>query len=261
MSWKKEQIPKTIPNLNHPILIEGLPGIGNVGKIVVDFMIDELKAKKLFEFYSNTFPHSVFVNEKNLVELPKIEMYYKKSQKGQDFLFLAGDIQPVKEVPSYEFSKLIIGILKEFKGKEIITLGGIGLPHVPDEMKVYATGNDEKIIKKYKTKTNLDSHLYGTVGPIIGVTGLLLGLSKKENIPAICMLSETYGHPMYLGIKGSREILKILNKKLKLKLKLEKLDKEIKDLEAEMKKTDDFAMVLSNPDNKLNPNRPTDYIG
>ena len=34
--------------LNKPIFIEGLPGIANVGKIAVDFMIDELKAKKLY---------------------------------------------------------------------------------------------------------------------------------------------------------------------------------------------------------------------
>ena len=29
--------------LKNPILVEGLPGIGNVGKLAVDFMIDDLK--------------------------------------------------------------------------------------------------------------------------------------------------------------------------------------------------------------------------
>ena len=75
--WTVEQFGKK-PKLNKPIFIEGLPGIGNVGKVTVDFIVDELKAKKLYEISSYTFPHSVFVNEDNLVELPKIELFYKK---------------------------------------------------------------------------------------------------------------------------------------------------------------------------------------
>ena len=77
MTWKIKQIGK-LPKLKNPILIEGLPGIGNVGKVAVDFIIDETKAKKLFSFFSYTFPHSVFVNDDNLVELPSISIYYKK---------------------------------------------------------------------------------------------------------------------------------------------------------------------------------------
>ena len=123
-SWKVEEFGKK-PQLNKPILIEGLPGIGNVGKVAVDFMIDELKAKKIYELFSYTFPHSVFVNEENLVELPKIEIYYAK-KNGKNLLFLAGDIQPIDEVSCYEFSDKILDILEGFKGKEIRSLGGVG---------------------------------------------------------------------------------------------------------------------------------------
>ena len=34
------------PKLKNPILIEGLPGVGNVGKIAVDFLIDKFEATK-----------------------------------------------------------------------------------------------------------------------------------------------------------------------------------------------------------------------
>ena len=42
--WKIMQFGK-IPKLDNPVFIEGLPGIGNVGKVAVDFLIDEIKAK------------------------------------------------------------------------------------------------------------------------------------------------------------------------------------------------------------------------
>ena len=37
MTWKVKQFGRK-PKLKKPVLIEGLPGIGNVGKVVVDFI-------------------------------------------------------------------------------------------------------------------------------------------------------------------------------------------------------------------------------
>lgn len=242
-TWKINLIGKK-PKINNPVLIEGLPGIGNVGKVAVDFMIDELKAKKVFEIYSYTFPHSVFVNENNLVELPKIEVFYKKfGPKKQDLLLLAGDIQPVDEVSSYEFSDKMLDIMQDLSGKEVITLGGIGLSEIPKKPKLYCTANNKEVLKKYNDPM-LNDKLYGVVGPIVGVSGLLVGLAKKRNIDGMALLAETYGHPMYLGIKGAREILKLFNKKFKLNLDINKLDKEIKEVEAEMmKRTEQLSEV------------------
>jgi uncharacterized protein (TIGR00162 family) len=243
MTWQIKQFGQK-PHLNNPVLIEGLPGIGNVGKVVADFMVDDLKAVKLYEFFSYTFPHSVFVNDKNLVELPVIELYYKKMKKGSDLLFLVGDVQPIDEVSCYEFCEKVIDLFLEYGGKEIVTLGGIGLQSVPKKPRVFCTANTKSIVKEYKEGTDLNEKLYGIVGPIVGVSGLLLGLSGKRNIPAIALLAETYGHPMYLGVKGAREILKILTKKLKIKVNLQDLEKEIKELEAEiMKRTEDLSEV------------------
>jgi len=221
------------PKLKNPVLIEGLPGIGNVGKIVVDFIIDGLNAKKLLEINSDSFPNSVFVNELNLIDIPKIELFYKKL-KNRDLLLLAGDVQPSDEKSCYEFCYKILDIIKKYGCKEVITLGGIGLPNIPKTPKVYCTANNKKIVKKYKT-ANLNEKIFGIVGPIVGVTGLLVGLSNKKNISSIALLAQTFGHPNYLGVRGAREILKILNSKLNLKLNLKELDEELKDIEKNIK--------------------------
>lgn len=241
--WKTLQFGKA-PKLNRPIFIEGLPGIGNVGKIAVDFLIDELKAKKLYEITSYTFPHSVFVNEDNLVELPIVEVFYKQfNGKKPDLLLLGGDVQPIDEISSYEFSEYILDIVEKLGGKEVITLGGIGLADIPKKPKVYCTANTKKIIEKYKSDL-VSNKLYGIVGPIVGVSGLLIGLSTRRDMEAISFLAETYGHPMYLGIKGAKEILSILNKKLGLSIDVNKLDREIKDIESEiLKKTEQLTEV------------------
>ena len=62
----------------------------------------------------------------------------------------------------------------------------------------------------------------------------MIGLAGQRKIPALALLAQTYSHPTYLGIKGAREILGIINKKLNLKLNLEALSDEIKDIEKEV---------------------------
>ena len=261
--WRFMQFGK-MPKLNSPILIEGLPGIGNVGKVAVDFLIDELKAKKLYEITSYTFPHSVFVNEDNLVELPIVDVFYKQLSSKRGLLLLGGDVQPIDEISSYEFSDKVLDLLQKFNGKEVITLGGIGLADIPKKPKVYCTGNTRKVIDKYKNEL-VSNKLYGVVGPIVGVSGLLLGLASRRKIEAISFLAETYGHPMYLGIKGAKEILKVLNKELSLNIDINKLDKEIKDIESEIiKKTEQLSEVtkliaLKRLQKKFG--RDVDYIG
>tara|TARA_Y100000310_G_scaffold213997_2_gene214966 strand:- start:528 stop:1310 length:783 start_codon:yes stop_codon:yes gene_type:complete len=239
--WMIEEI-SPIATLSNPVLIEGLPGIGNVGKVAVDFMIDELKAKKVMEITSHNFPNAVFVNEENLVDLPKIEIYHKKI-KDRDLLFLAGDVQPIDEHSSYTFSENVLEISQKLEIKRIITLGGIGLAHIPKEPKVYCTGNDKDMIEAYKQE-DLSEDLYGVVGPIVGVTGLLLGLAAKKDIKAIALLAETYSNPMYLGVKASKKIIAVLNKKLQLNIDPDKLEKEIKQIESEvLRRSDEFKKV------------------
>jgi uncharacterized protein (TIGR00162 family) len=254
-SWNIKQ--KKSISLKSPVMIEGLPGIGNVGKIAVDFLTDELKAEKVYELSSYTMPHSVFINENNLAELPKIEIYYKQYKK-TDFLFLCGDVQPSEEISCYEFTEVILNLCKEHGCKSIITLGGIGLMEIPKKPRLFMTGNSKISVERYKDK-KINTGLYGIVGPIVGVSGLLIGMAPKS-INAVALLAETYSHPMYLGVKGAKETLSYLNRKFKFDLKVEKLDKEIKAMEQDaLKRAEELNQLTKN----LKDQKITDvnYIG
>ncbi|MBI5398133.1 PAC2 family protein [Candidatus Woesearchaeota archaeon] len=234
MSWEFTLTQKSVPKLHNPILIEGLPGIGNVGKIAADFIIDNLKATKLYDVFSHDLPNSVFVNEENIVELPTIEIFVKRFKRGKnDILILTGDVQPAEERGSYEFSDRIVDIAKELGVVQIITLGGIGLPEIPPDPRVFCTGNDKTAVDQFANGTHVKTNLYDVVGPIIGVTGILLGLARRKGVPGVCLLAETFGHPAYLGVRGSRALVNILDKKIHLGVKIKALDAEISDLESE----------------------------
>jgi len=245
MTWQVTTISKP-KHIRSPVLVEGLPGIGNVGKLAVDYIIEQLRPQLFYEFYSQYMPHTVFINKQNIVELPKLGIYALKGKR-HDVLVLAGDMQPVDEYSCHSFVETVLEICKSFEVKQIITLGGIGHPQPIDEPQVFITGNCKEAVDWFADQ-NLKNELTGIVGHIIGVTGLLVALAKKYDIKAVALLADSYAHPLHIGIKEARALLSVLINKLGLRLKLDKFDKEIKQLElVEKARAKELSELKSKP--------------
>ena len=158
MEFRIKQFKK--PKITEATMITGFPGIGNVGKIAIDFLIDHLKPEKIMEISSDNFPHSVFVTEQGLLELPLVRIFYKKV-KNKEFVLVTGDAQPITEEGCYAFCNKLLNIAKDLNCKEIITMGGIGLGKIPKKPKAYIAGNNKAYIKGFP---NCNIKIYGVVG-------------------------------------------------------------------------------------------------
>jgi len=189
MPWTFTPLYKKKPELKDGVLIEGLPGIGNVGKVAVDFIGEEVNAIPLYDIFSYTFPHSVFVNEKNLVELPRVQMSYSKN-----FVFLTGDVQPIDEVSSYEFTEAILNVCEDLGITSIITLGGIGLQAIPKKPKVYITGNSKKAATE--SKNYEPAYTSEISSGAFSMTGALHQSGEPSNLTSAC--SQVSGVTCYL---------------------------------------------------------------
>ena len=174
-------------------------------------------------------------------------------------------MQPSGESSAYEFCEQVLETVQKLGVELVVTLGGIGLAETPKKPQVFCTGNTQQAIKDFKKNNKLNEKLYGIVGPIIGVSGLMIGLAARRKLPAVCILAETLGHPAYLGIKGAREIVKVLNKKFDMKINLTELDKEIEDIECEItNKAQEFGKHVKKSHLKKIQSRmqkETSYIG
>ena len=143
-------------SLNNPIFIEALPGIGHVGKLAIDHVIDELDATKFVEIYSPYFPPQVLVGEGGIVEDMTNEMYYLKSAGGdeRDFIFLVGNCQALAPEGQYELCGSILDFVESKGAKEFYTLGGLatGQPIEGTDGRVLGAATDEEIIEVLKMK-------------------------------------------------------------------------------------------------------------
>lgn len=219
-----------VPKLKDPILIEGLPGIGNVGKLAVEHLIDSINASKFAEIYSKDFPPQVFINPDGTIELVKNEFYYWKAKKKdqRDLVLLTGDYQGLSSHGQYELVEKILDIVEELGVKEMYTLGGYGLGQDIEKPKVLCATTDVHLVKKMKK--------YGAVfkknepgGGIVGASGLILGLGKIRGLEGTCFMGETPGY--LVDPKSAKAVLKILMKITNIDVNLSALEKKAKEIE------------------------------
>ncbi len=213
--------------LNKPVLIEGLPGVGNVGKLVAEHIIQELEAEPIVEIYSCHFPPQVLVNENGTVHLCKNEIYAWKSKK-QDLLIVSGDQQSVTNEGHYIISEKMLDLAQQYGVSRIYTLGGYGIGQLVERQTVLGAANDAELVDEMK-KYGVEFREEEPGGNIVGASGLLLGLGKLRGIPAVCLLGLTSGY--LVDPKSAQAVLKILTQALNLKIDMQALENRAEEME------------------------------
>ncbi|MDP3066765.1 MAG: proteasome assembly chaperone family protein [Methanobacteriaceae archaeon] len=208
-------------DLNEPIFVEALPGIGHVGKLVAEHLIHELEAEKLAELYSPSFPPQVFVDENGIIEPMKNEFYYLKSagDDKRDYIFLVGNTQGLSPEGQYEICGSIIDFVKKHGVKQMYTLGGLGTGQPVEKPKVYGAATNLKLAEDLK---EYEVTLRSADGGIIGASGLLLGLGISKGIEGACLMGETPGY--FIDADASKAVLNVLLQILKLEVDVAKLE-------------------------------------
>jgi len=208
--------------LDNPILIEGLPGLGLVGRIATRYLIKRLKAERCAYLYSPHFPYFVLVGRKGSVRLLRGTFYFWKNKKGKnDLMFFTGDSQAQTIEGQYEISSSILNFAKQYNVNTIVTLGGYRM-EAEDKPKVIAAATNLKLLNKALQSGAIVSP---TGSPVVGTAGLILGLAHFKKIDALCLLSETRG---YLpDPKAAKSVLEVLQALLNIDADLAGLDEEI----------------------------------
>ncbi|MEO9364942.1 MULTISPECIES: proteasome assembly chaperone family protein [Candidatus Nitrosocaldus] len=223
------------PRLNEPYMICGFPGSGYVGKLAVEHLVQELKAKPMIDIYSYSFPPQVVIRQDGTVELMKNSIYYwqdyggrdvnSNSNSNNDLLLLTADAQPLTPEGEHLLAETIIDIAVELNTKMIFTLAAYITGVFMDKPRVYATATSADMIEGLKSRgiATMDS------GSITGMNGLLLGMARLKGINGVCLLAETSGY--VVDAKASQAVLKSLLEFVNMRIDMSSLEKRAKDTE------------------------------
>ena len=208
--------------LNNPVLVEGLPGLGLVGKIAIRYLIKQLKAQKFAHLYSPHFPYFVLVNKKGNVRLLRGSFYFWKNENGQhDLILFTGDSQSQTIEGQYEIAGRMLDFAQKHNVKTIVTIGGYRM-EAKGKPKVFAAATAQDLLDK---ALQAGAVVSSSGSPIVGTAGLILGLARFKKINALCLLGETRGYlPDPLS---ARSVLEVLKSTFNFDVDLAGLDEEI----------------------------------
>lgn len=227
------------PKLRNPLFVEGLPGVGNVGRIAAGYLIEELKAEKFAELLSSHFMPFVLLHQSSAVHVLKNEFYYwRAKKKGQrDLIILIGDTQSMNPEGHYEVVEEILQFVKKFGVNEMITLAGLGVGEEREKPEIIGAVSEPGMMKKYK-KFGVKFEGGTRVGTIAGASGLLLGLGRYHEIKGVCLLGETMGYPLIPDPKAAKVMVDLLAKILDVKIDTTKIQKKVEEMKEFIEKVE-----------------------
>jgi uncharacterized protein (TIGR00162 family) len=195
-------------NIDAPVLIEGLPGIGHVGKLVADHLIHELEGEKIGEISSLHFPPQVIVDEQGVTHLVNNEIY-RCEKDGKAVLFLIGDFQSNSAEGHYILAERYLDIAQDLGVRRVYALGGYGVGHLVESPRVLCAVNMERLRPEVEAAGGSFENA-GSDGMIVGASGLLLGLGEARGIEGICLMGETSGY--IVDPKSADSLLAVLSR-------------------------------------------------
>lgn len=226
-----------------PVMVACWPGIGNIGLIAIDTLRRALQAEELayIEPWDFFYPNKVAIRNGEITEMgfPGSEFYFKRTTQ-RDIIIFAGEEQPADSgriyaegSKAYKMANMVLDVAQKYGCKRIYTSGAAVAPiHHTTRSRVWAVPNMEKLIEELKIYDNtvLMSDVEGREGQgnITGLNGLLLGVAKRRNIEAICVMGEI---PVYLqGFpfvypKGSCAVLEVLTAALGITIDMDEIYK------------------------------------
>jgi uncharacterized protein (TIGR00162 family) len=214
-------------DIDAPVLIEGLPGVGHVGKLVAEHLIHEFQAEMIAEISSLHFPPQVIVDDRGVTHLVNNEVY-RCERDGKAVLFLVGDFQSTSAEGHYILTESYLDIAEDLGVRRIYALGGYGVGHLVERPRVLAAVNMEHLRPEVEAAGGSFENA-GTGGMIVGASGLLLGLGEQRGIEGVCLMGETSGY--IVDPKSADSLLCVLSRMMGVEVDHTSLQQRAADME------------------------------
>lgn len=244
------------PQLNKPVMVCGLPGIGSVAWLAVSHLQKELKAELFAEVFSPMFSPKVWLSDDGVVKLMKGDFHFwKNNAGGSDLLLFTANEQPYSPEGQYELAEVVLELGQKFGVRRVITMGGMATERFSEEPKVYVGSTDVEQIKELESLGAIK--LAG--GAITGTNGLIFGLAKPRKMPAICLLAETPGY-LTLDANAAKAALQLSSKLLNIPIDVTALEKQAKENTEAVQRAKDLSRGGFAHESKKGGDRELPYV-
>ena len=214
------------PDLRDPVLVEGLPGVGHVGKLAVEHLLEELDSEPVRYVYADEFPPQVTLDEDSVAELARAE-FHAVDAGDRDLLVLTGDHQAQSNAGHYHLTDTFLDVAEEFGVEEGYALGGVPTGELVDEPTVLGAVTDADDAASLED-AGVEFREDEPAGGIVGVSGLLLGLGERRGLSVACLMGETSGY--LVDPQSAQVVLEVLQEAIGFEVGFESLEERAEEM-------------------------------
>lgn len=213
-------ITKAVQSKN-PVLIEGFPGIGLVGNIASQHMIEELSMEYIGSIESRYFP-SIAVLYEGLINMP-VRIYESAEH---NLLIVISDI-PISHTVSYDVSNALVDWAQSINVREVVSIAGIAI--MDTGQRVFGAATTPEMLERIKNKVEVFQ-----MGTISGISGSVMSECLLRGIPAISLLGAT--KTQNPDPRAASAVIGVLNELYGLSIKTERLVEQAERIEVELQR-------------------------
>ncbi|GAB6878914.1 proteasome assembly chaperone family protein [Halorubrum gandharaense] len=215
------------PALEDPVLIEGLPGVGHVGKLAAEHLLEEFDSELVRRVYTTEFPPQVSVDDEGVAELTCAE-FHAVEAGGQDLLVLTGDHQAGTNAGHYRLTTTFLDVAASFGADRAFALGGVPTGELVEEYTVLGAVSESGMVDELEA-VGVEFRPDEPAGGIVGVSGLVLGLGGRRGFESACLMGETSGY--LVDPKSARTVLEALSELLGFEVGYDSLEDRAEEME------------------------------
>ena len=230
------------PELDEPVLVEGLPGVGHVGKLAAEHLLEELDSELVRRVYSEHFPPQVTV-ENGRTTLACAEFHAIRGE-GRDLLVLSGDHQAGDARGHYRLADAYLDLAESFGTERVFALGGVPTGEMVEEYNVIGAATTDAFVEELED-VGVEFREDEPAGGIVGVSGLLLGLGERRALDAACLMGETSGY--LVDPKSSQAVLEVLQGVIDFEVGYASLEERADEMEEVVKRIQEMEQESSAP--------------
>jgi len=230
------------PDLTEPAFVEGLPGVGHVGKLVAEHLVEERDGRLVRRVHSTHLPPQVSVDD-GLTQLVGAKLHAVETD-GQDLLVLTGDHQAQDTVGHYGLAEAFLDLAEELDAERVFALGGVPTGELIESYDVIGATTTEAG-KAELDAAGVEFRNDEPAGGIVGVSGLLLGLGERHGVDAACLMGETSGY--LVDPKSAQAVLEVLQDILGFEIDVGTLEERAEEMEEVVRKIQEMEQGTPAP--------------
>lgn len=232
------------PSLDAPLFIEGLPGVGLVGTLAADLLVEEFDGQPVRHIYSEYLPPAISVDDDGIAQLASLTVYAVEAD-GRDLLVLAGDSQAQDVVGQYRLADAVLDIAAEFSVEGIVTIGGLGTGEPVDDYPVVGAVPERFDALRAPLEDAGVRFTREEPGNIVGMSGLLVGLGARRGFDTAGLLGTTPGY--HVDPASARAVLDVLQAAFGFTVDVDRLEEQAEQVHALLEQLQSFQEPQPSP--------------